>query len=183
MEGSEYLEDALTSFKKYKKLADDAVSQITDEQLFLKLDAESNNIAVIIKHMSGNMISRWKDFLTTDGEKPDRNRDSEFVITESDSVQEIMRNWENGWKQLFITIKNLKDSDLNKIVYIRGEKLIVFEAINRQLTHYAYHVGQIVLLAKHFTGSNWCCLSIPRGKSSEFHVSKDGVPYKVKDMG
>ena len=133
-----------------------------------------------MKHMAGNMRSRWTDFLTSDGEKPDRNRDSEFEIGDLSSRAEIVAAWEDGWKRVIDAIAALTPEDLGKSVRIRGEAHTVVEAINRQVTHYASHVGQIVLLAKHYAGANWTTLSIPKGRSREFDVSKKGAPYSYK---
>ena len=164
-----YLKDATDLFRHYKKLGDRAMQQISDEALFAALDAEANSIAVIVKHLSGNMRSRWTDFLTSDGEKPDRNRDSEFEATPRTRA-ELLANWESSWALLFDAIAQLAESDLNRTVLIRKEAHSVMQAINRNLTHTAYHVGQIVFLSKHFAGAEWKSLSIPRGKSSEFNL-------------
>lgn len=164
-----YLADALESFRSYKKLAEKAIAQASDEELFLTLDEEANSIAHIVKHISGNMISRWTDFLTTDGEKPDRERDMEFVITPEMKDREVlMQQWERGWRCLFDALEPLRPEDFDRSVLIRGEAHSVIEAVNRQLTHYAYHIGQIVFLAKHFRSAGWQSLSIPRNKSAEF---------------
>ena len=165
-----YLEDAITTFKGYKDLAEKALAQTSDEEFFQALDEEANSIAVIIKHISGNMLSRWTDFLTTDGEKPSRQRDMEFVITEQTGRDELMRQWERGWRCLFDAIEPLRPEDFEKKVFIRGREHTIVEAINRQLTHYAYHIGQIVFLAKHFRSAEWKSLSIPRNKSVEFNA-------------
>jgi hypothetical protein len=132
-----------------------------------------------MKHMAGNMRSRWTNFLTTDGEKPDRDRDNEFVVRAEDTYEKIMSMWEDGWNHVFQAVSSLAPEDLGKTVRIRGEAHTVIEALNRQLTHYAAHVGQIVLLAKHDAGSNWRSLSIPRGKSRDFDVSKSGATYDI----
>ncbi|HWY49355.1 MAG TPA: DUF1572 domain-containing protein [Bryobacteraceae bacterium] len=163
-----YLEDSLTLFRYYKKLAERAMEQVTDDQLFEVLDAESNSIAIIVKHMYGNMRSRWMDFLTTDGEKPDRNRDSEFE-TPPATREALMNLWEQGWKYLFTALEPLSDPDLDRTITIRGEAHSVTQAINRQIGHYSYHCGQIVFLAKHFQHANWKSLTIPRGKSANFN--------------
>lgn len=163
-----YLEDALSNFRDYKKLAEKAFAQVSDEEFFGALDEESNSIAVIIKHMSGNMLSRWTLFLTTDGEKPTRQRDMEFVITPETRRDDVMREWERGWQCLFASLEPLQPEDFDKKILIRGEEHSVIEAINRQLTHYAYHIGQIVFLAKHFKSTEWKSLSIPRNRSTEF---------------
>jgi Protein of unknown function (DUF1572) len=175
-----YLRDAVLQLKKLKAQADAALAQTTDEHLFAMLDPESNSIAIIMKHIAGNMRSRWTDFLTTDGEKPDRERDTEFELNAADSRERIFALWEDGWARTLGAISALTPPDLSETVTVRGEPHGVIEAINRQMTHYAAHVGQIVLLAKHYAGSKWQTLSIPRGKSKEFDVSKSGTQYGVK---
>ena len=167
-----YLDDAIKSFKSYKKLADKAIAQMQDEEFFVTIDEESNSVAVIMKHMAGNMFSRWTDFLTTDGEKPNRNRDMEFVIEESTTKDEVFDFWERGWDCVFAALEPLKIEDLARKVSIRGEEHTVVQAINRQMTHYAYHVGQIVFLAKHFRSTDWRSLSIPRNRSIQTHREK-----------
>jgi hypothetical protein len=166
-----YFEDSITLFKNYKKLADKAIAQLKDEEFFVTLDEEANSVAVVMKHMAGNMFSRWTDFLTTDGEKPDRNRDMEFVIAENTTKDEVLDYWERGWARVFAAVDQLTLEDFEKTVMIRGEEHTVVMAINRQLTHYAYHVGQIVFLAKHFRSREWNSLSIPRNESAEFNAS------------
>jgi hypothetical protein len=163
-----YLEDSLALFAYYKKLAERAIDQLTDEQLFLTLDGEANSVAIIVKHMSGNMLSRWTDFLTSDGEKPTRNRDSEFEAPPATRAA-LLATWEAGWACLFATLEPLTEADLARTVTIRGEAHSVMQAINRQLAHYPYHIGQIVLLAKHFAHENWQSLSVPRKGSAEFN--------------
>jgi hypothetical protein len=158
----EYLQNAIESFEKYKDLSDRAMVQVNDEQFFAALDPESNSIAVIVKHVAGNLRSRWTDFLTTDGEKPDRNRDAEFEIDDSASRAALMRAWEDGWQCAFGALRALTPGDLARTVYIRGEAHTVVKAIDRQVTHAAYHAGQIVFLAKHFAGGSWQTLSMPR---------------------
>ena len=160
----QYLEETIRQLRKLKDLADKAMAQIRDENWFTTLDGESNSIAVIVKHMAGNMRSRWTDFLTSDGEKPDRKRDLEFEIEVRDSKESLLKRWEIGWRCLFDAFTPLKAEDLGKTVSIRGEHHSVIQAINRQLSHYAYHVGQIVFLAKHFAGARWQSLSVPRRK-------------------
>lgn len=159
-----YHEDAIAMFKSYKKLADKAIAQLKDEEFFVTLDEESNSVAVIMKHMAGNMFSRWTDFLTSDGEKPDRNRDMEFVIEESTTKDDVLDYWERGWACVFAAVEPLTLEDFGKTVTIRGEVHTIVQAINRQLTHYACHVGQIIFLAKHFRSADWNSLSIPRKK-------------------
>ena len=164
-----FLEDALAVFRNYKKLGEDAMAQLDDEEFFALIDAEANSVAVVVKHLAGNMRSRWSDFLTADGEKADRNRDSEFVIEPETTRAEVMRWWEAGWGYVFAAVEPLKPADLERMVTIRGEPHTVVKALNRQLTHYAYHVGQIVLLAKHFKSESWKSLSIARGQSEAFN--------------
>lgn len=176
----QFLQDAVLQLRKLKAQADKALVQTTDEGFFATLDPEANSIALIMKHMSGNMRSRWTDFLTTDGEKPDRDRDREFETSSTDTRASITALWEDGWTRLFGAIAPLSPADLSRTVSVRGEAHSVLEAINRQISHYAAHIGQIVLLAKHYAGSNWQTLSIPRGKSKEFDVSKSGASYGVK---
>jgi hypothetical protein len=165
-----YLEDALYTFRYYKKLAERAFAQISEEEFFKTLDEESNSIAVNLKHMAGNMISRWTDFLTTDGEKPERDRDMEFVMLPETTRDEMLAYWERGWKCVFDAVEPLKPEDLMRTVKIRGQDHTVVQAINRQLAHYAYHAGQIVYLAKHFKSSEWQSLSVPKNKSAEFNA-------------
>jgi hypothetical protein len=164
-----YLEDALSSFRAYKTLAEKALAQLKDDEFFQTLDKESNSIAVIMKHIAGNMFSRWTDFLTTDGEKPDRNRDAEFVIEPQTTRADVIAYWEKGWQCLFAALEPLQDADFERTVLIRGELHTIVQAINRQLTHYSYHIGQIVFLAKHFRSTEWNSLSIPRNRSAEFN--------------
>jgi hypothetical protein len=164
-----YLKDATDLFRYYKRLGDRAMEQVPDDELFATLDAESNSIAVIVKHLAGNMRSRWTDFLTTDGEKPGRNRDAEFEAPPKTRT-ELMALWEPNWKLLFDALAPLTDADLIRTIHIRGEAHSVLQAINRNVTHTAYHVGQIVYLAKHFTGPKWNSLTVPHGKSSEFNA-------------
>jgi hypothetical protein len=163
-----YIEDSLAVFRQYKHLGERAMAQVSDEQLFALLDDEANSIAIIVKHLTGNMRSRWTDFLSTDGEKPTRNRDCEFVDP-SATREALLCEWEEGWACVFRAIEPLTDADLTRTVTIRGEAHSVMQAINRQLAHYPQHVGQIVLLAKHWAGSQWQSLSVPKNKSSEFN--------------
>lgn len=165
-----YLKDVKDLFRYYKKLGDRAMAECPDEGLFTTLDSESNSIAILVKHLSGNMRSRWTDFLTTDGEKPDRNRDTEFE-TPPNSRASLLEVWERGWKYLFDALEPLKESDMTLKVKIRTEPHSVIQAINRQLAHYASHIGQIVFMAKHFTAKTtgkWESLSVPRGQSQQF---------------
>lgn len=163
-----YLEDSLALLRYYKTLAERAMAQAADKHLFATLDEESNSIAIIVKHMAGNMRSRWTDFLTTDGEKPDRNRDIEFVDP-PDTREALMRIWQDGWALVFAALEPLNDSDLERTVHIRGEAHSVMQAIHRQVAHYAMHAGQIVLLSKHYGHAQWQSLTVPRNKSLEFH--------------
>ena len=167
---TEYLQVSITSFKTYKDLADRAMAQVDDEQFFAALDAESNSIAVIVKHISGNMRSRWTDFLTADGEKPDRDRDSEFEVEGSAARAELVAAWEEAWRLALDTMNSLTPQDLERTIHIRGEPHSVVKAISRQLTHGAYHVGQIVFLAKHFAEGSWKALTIPKGQSKAFNA-------------
>ena len=166
--GQHYLDGALHTFRDYKKLAERAFAQISDEDFFRTLDEESNSIAINMKHIAGNMISRWTDFLTTDGEKPERNRDLEFVMLPETSKDDMLAYWERGWQCVFDAVEPLKPEDLMRTIRVRGQDHTVVQAINRQLAHYAYHVGQIVFLAKHFKSSEWQSLSVPKNKSAEF---------------
>jgi hypothetical protein len=165
-----YLDEALRSLRGHKRLAEGAMTQVTDEEFFRQLDPEANSIAIIVKHMAGNMRSRFTDFLTTDGEKPDRKRDQEFLLDAGTTRAEVMRWWESGWDCVFAAIQPLRPEDLGRTVTIRGDAHSALMAIHRQVAHYAYHVGQIVLLAKHMRGTEWKFLSIPRGKSEEFNA-------------
>ncbi len=173
-----FLDDARLQFRKYKKMAEDAIAQISADQFFRAIDPESNSVALIVKHIAGNQHSRWRDFLTADGEKPDRNRDTEFEV-HGDTKESLMARWQAGWTLLFDALAPLTDADLGRTVTIRTEPHTVMQAINRQLTHYACHVGQIVFLAKHLAGPAWKSLSIPRGQSKEYDVAKDGTSYRA----
>lgn len=167
-----YIRDSIGLFHYYKKLAERAMAPCSDEALFVTLDAESNSIAIIVKHMAGNMRSRWREFLTTDGEKPDRNRDTEFENPPRTRA-ELMEMWERGWKYVFDALEPLSEADLTRTVTIRTEPHSVMQAINRQIAHYAHHVGQILFLAKHLTFATtgkWESLSVPRGKSAEINA-------------
>ena len=163
-----YLDDALGEFRKLKGFGDKALAQISEEDWLRQLDLESNSIAIVVKHIVGNMRSRWTDFLTTDGEKPDRNRDTEFEDPPATRA-ELMELWERGWKLLFSALEPLSDADLARTITIRTEPHSVTQAINRQIAHYSYHVGQIVYLARHFAGDKWQSLTIPKKKSGEFN--------------
>lgn len=163
-----YLEEVRRQFRGHKRLAEGAIAQLKDEELFIALDSESNSIAVLVKHLAGNMRSRFTDFLTTDGEKPNRDRDQEFEMSSATTRADVMGWWEGGWAHVFAAIDALKPEDVMRTVTIRGEPHSVLQAINRQVAHYAQHTGQIVFLAKHLRSSEWRTLSIPRGKSEEF---------------
>jgi hypothetical protein len=163
-----YLVDSLDLFRYYKNLAERAMAQLTDQQLFIVLDTEMNSIAVIVKHMAGNMRSRWTDFLTTDGEKPDRHRETEFEDPPA-TRGSLLAVWEDGWRRIFTALEPLSEQDLQRTVTIRGEAHSVMQAINRQIAHYSYHCGQIVFLAKHLKHDEWKSLSIPRRQSAEFN--------------
>lgn len=168
-EKSLYLDDIQDWFRMTKSQADRAIEQVDDEMFFGTLTADSNSIAVLVKHLAGNMRSRWRDFLTSDGEKPDRRRDLEFVIEAGDTREALMLRWEEAWRTLFETLDTLTDGDLSESVLIRSEPYGIMRAINRQLQHYAYHVGQIVLLAKIARGPAWQTLSIARGESEQYN--------------
>ncbi len=163
-----YVEDSVALFRYYKNLAEKAMAQVSDEQLTVALDGEMNSIAIITKHMVGNMRSRWTDFLTSDGEKPSRDRDSEFMDPPSDRAG-LLALWQEGWDCVFTALEPLSDEDLKRSVMIPGEAHSVMQAINRQVAHYAYHCGQIVFLAKHFKWDEWQSLSVPRRKSGDFN--------------
>jgi hypothetical protein len=171
----QYLDEAHLQLQKLKAQADKAIAQVTEEDLFALIDPEANSIAILMKHLTGNMRSRWTDFLMSDGEKPDRNRDSEFEV-DSDTPARLRERWDRAWTLTLDTMASLRPEDLDKTVYIRGEAHSVVQAISRQLTHYAGHVGQIVLLAKHFAGGDWKTLSVPKRK---YDVSKAGSKYGV----
>jgi len=176
----QYLRDVVLQLGKYRELAERALAQISEEQLFVELGEESNSLAVIMKHMAGNMRSRWTDFLTTDGEKPDRERDRDFEVGPEDTYESVMAAWDSGWQTTLDAVSALGWADLEATVTIRGEAHTVVEAINRQLTHYAYHVGQMVFLARHLAGAKWQSLSIPKGKSADYDVAKEGSRYEVR---
>ncbi|MGH7481784.1 MAG: DUF1572 family protein [Longimicrobiales bacterium] len=177
--GAHYLEDVLLQLRKQKELAERAIEQLPDDDLFFRPDEESNSIALLIKHMTGNMRSRWTDFLTSDGEKPDRARDAEFEQEPGADRDTVMARWEDGWARVFAAIEPLTPEDLLRTVAIRGEPHTVLQAIDRQLTHYANHVGQIVFLAKHRRASEWRSLSIPRGQSATFDVDRGGQTKRL----
>jgi len=166
-----YLEEARRQMRGHKRLAEGAMAQLEDEELFITLDPESNSIAVLIKHMAGNMRSRFTDLLTTDGEKPDRYRDQEFELSPATTRADLTKWWEEGWARVFAAIEALKPEDVMRTVTIRGEPHTVLQAVNRQIAHYAQHTGQIVFLAKHIRSGAWKTLSIPRGKSENYKVA------------
>lgn len=170
-----YLEEAGRQFRGSKRLAEGAMAQLKDDDFFVTLDPEANSVALLIKHMSGNMRSRFTDFLTTDGEKPNRFRDQEFELDAATTKADLMKLWEEGWACVFAALENLTPEDILRTVTIRGQPHTVLQAINRQIAHYAYHTGQIILLAKHLRSAEWKTLSIPRGKSEEYKT----VPPKA----
>jgi hypothetical protein len=172
-----YLDEAHRQMRGHKRLAEGAMAQLKDHELFVTLDPEANSIAVIVKHMAGNMRSRFTDFLTTDGEKPTRNRDQEFEISSTTTRADLTKWWEDGWARVFAAIEALKPEDVMREVTIRGEPHTVLQAINRQIAHYAQHTGQIVFMAKHIRSGKWKTLSIPRGKSEDFKMAAP-KPYK-----
>lgn len=167
----QYLKSADRQFRMYKKLGEEAIQQITDEQLFIMPNEESNSVAIIVKHLWGNMLSRWTDFLTTDGEKPWRQRDAEFE-NDINTREALMQKWEEGWQCLFNALDSITDNDLERIIHIRNEGHTILEAINRQIAHYSYHVGQIVYIAKMYKNNGWSSLSIPRNQSKEYNDKK-----------
>ena len=172
---NDYLESVRKQFEYYKMLGDKTFSQLTDDNLFWQYNEDSNSIAIIVKHLWGNMLSRWTDFLITDGEKDWRNRDAEF---ENDIAnrQELLEKWNAGWNCLFKAINSLSVGDLEKIIYIRNQGHTVTEAINRQLAHYSYHVGQIVFIGKMLAENGWTSLSIPKGNSQQYNANKFSKP-------
>lgn len=174
----DFIDDALLQFAKYRTLAERAIAQVSDDAFAHVDDPEQNSIALIVKHVAGNQHSRWTDFLTSDGEKPDRMRDDEFVRKPGDTRDALMARWASGWRLCLDAVGALAPGDLARTVTIRGEPHTVMQAINRQLLHYAYHVGQIVLLARAHAGDRWVSLSIPRGASADFEVARDGDVYE-----
>jgi uncharacterized damage-inducible protein DinB len=170
-----YLDEARRQMRGNKRLADAAIAQLKDEDLFVTIDAEANSVAILVKHLAGNMRSRFTDFLTSDGEKPNRFRDQEFELNAATTRADVMRWWEEGWAQVFATLDALKPEDVMRTVTIRGEPHTVLQAINRQIAHYASHTGQIIFLSKHLRSNDWKTLSIPRGKSEEYKT----VPPKT----
>ena len=177
MAGPTYLRDIVRTYRNYKALGDGAMAQVSDADLYALVDPDANSIAIIVKHLAGNLRSRFTDFLTRDGEKPDRNRDAEFEINASLPRAELLGWWESGWTIALAAIEALAPEDLDRTIHIRGEAFLVVEALNRSATHIAYHVGQIVFLAKHFAGPNWKSLSIPKGQSATYSKGafKNGI--------
>lgn len=176
---SAYLQDCAATLRKYKNLADRSLARVTDAQFFAVLDAESNSLAVLVKHMAGNLLSRWTDLLTSDGEKPDRDRDGEFEMTPSDTRPLLTERWEKGWSRAFDSLGALVPADLDRTIRIRGEPHSLVQALNRQMAHAAYHAGQIVLLAKHLQSGTWRSLSIPKGRSSEFDAETSAASQRT----
>ena len=166
-----YLDEARRQLRGHKRMGEGAMSQLQDQDFFVTLDPEANSVAVLVKHLAGNMRSRFTDFLTSDGEKPDRFRDREFEVTAATTRAEVMNWWEEGWAGVFAAMESLQPEDLMRVVTIRGEPHTVLQAINRQIAHYAQHIGQIVFLAKHLRSKEWKTLSIPRGKSEEYKTA------------
>jgi hypothetical protein len=172
-----YLDEARRQMRGSKRLAEGAMAQLKDEEFFVTLDPESNSVAILVKHMAGNMRSRFTDFLTTDGEKPDRFRDQEFELSSATTRDDVMKWWEEGWRRVFTTLESLKPDDVMRTVTIRGEPHTVLQAINRQIAHYAHHSGQILFIAKHLRSHEWKTLSVPRGKSEDYKLVSP-KPYK-----
>jgi hypothetical protein len=170
---SHYLDEIRRQLRGHKRMAESAMAQLEDKDFFATIDPEANSIAALVKHITGNARSRFTDFLTTDGEKPDRFRDREFEISAGTTREEVMRGWEEGWSRVFSALDSLKSEDVSRTVTIRQESHTVMQALNRALAHYAQHIGQIVFLSKHLRSSQWQTLSIPRGKSEEY---KSGNP-------
>ena len=175
MSDLQYLESAKKEFGYYKLLSEKTFSQLTDEQLFIEANSESNSIATIVKHLRGNMLSRWTDFLTTDGEKEWRKRDEEFE-NDISTREELLQKWQEGWSCLFKALDSISDDDLSRVIYIRNQGHTILEAINRQLSHYPYHIGQIVFIGKMLSDKNWNSLSIPKGGSKEYNRDKFSKP-------
>ena len=176
-----FLEEVRRQFRGHKRLGEGAIAQLKDDELFVAIDQESNSVAILVKHLAGKMHSRFTDLLTSDGEKPDRHRDQEFELAPNTTREELMRAWEQGWTLVFSAVGSLKPDDVMRTVYIRQEPHTVLQALNRALAHYAFHVGQIVFLAKHLRASEWKTLSVPRGKSEEFN--RMSVEQRRKGQG
>ena len=170
-----YLESVKRQFEYYKMLGEKAMEQVPEDKLFWQFNEESNSIATIVKHLWANMLSRWTDFLTTDGEKEWRNRDAEFE-NDINSREQMMKNWNEGWNCVFAALNQLTEADLNKQIFIRNQGQTVVDAINRQLAHYPHHIGQILFIGKMICGNKWRSLSIPKGKSKEFNADKFSKP-------
>jgi len=168
---SHYLEEMKRQFRGHKRMGEAAMAQLEDKDFFAVLDPESNSVATLVRHIAGNERSRFTDFLTSDGEKPDRFRDQEFEVSEKTTREEVLRWWEQAWSHLFSTLDSLHAEDVERTVTIRQEPHTVMQALNRALAHYAQHIGQIVFLAKHLRSSQWQSLSIPRGKSEAFKTA------------
>jgi len=184
MKPENVLDSCIFELQKMKQRADRALDQVAPEDLYRKLDPDSNSLAEVMKHVGGNLRSRWTDFLNADGEKPERNRDAEFVAGETDTPDSLRRNWESGWVCLLETLRNLKPEEMSRTVPIRGEEHSVIEAIHRTMTHSANHVGQIIYLAKHFAGPRWQTLTVPRGQSEQYTAAmapKAGSGYLSKN--
>jgi hypothetical protein len=175
MSNPSYLDEARRSFREYKLLAEGAFAQLLPDEWLRSIDSEANSIGAIVKHMAGNMRSRWTDFLTSDGEKPDRNRDQEFVLDSSTTPDQVRNWWDTGWQCVFQAMDPLGEDDLARTVRIRGHEYTVLQAVNRQVTHYAYHVGQIVFLTKHFRGVEWKSLTIPKGQSAQAGIQVEAA--------
>lgn len=173
MTESDYLTVTCHEYSRLKEIAERALAQLDDSAYFQAIGSEDNSVAIVVKHMAGNMASRWRDFLTSDGEKPDRNRDGEFLVDAANTRSQLEGFWEAGWSYLFRAIDDLEPGDLRKTVMIRGEPHSVMQALSRQLSHYAYHVGQIVFLAKHHCGDSWNTLSIAKGESETFNAAPE----------
>jgi hypothetical protein len=171
----DYLESSIKQFEYYKLLGEKAMEQLPEEKLFWRFNSESNSIATIVKHLWGNMLSRWTDFLTSDGEKVWRNRDAEFE-NDIQTKEELLSKWNEGWQCLLDSLKQLEENDLQKIIYIRNQGHTVMEAINRQLAHYPYHIGQMVYISKMVADNNWKSLTIPKGNSQSFNAEKFSKP-------
>jgi len=171
--GSAFLLEAVRTFRGYKARGEEAFAQLREQDWFRLIDPEANSIAIIVKHMAGNMRSRWTDFLNSDGEKPSRDRDSEFILDSSTTPGQVREWWNEGWQLVFATLESLSAEDVEKKITIRGQTYSVLEAISRQMAHYAEHIGQIILLAKHFRGAAWKSLSIPKGQSSTLGLSAE----------
>ncbi|GAB3552124.1 DinB family protein [Spirosoma fluminis] len=171
---TDYLKSVISQFEYYKWLGEKTLDQLPDDAFFWQYNEQSNSVAILIKHLWGNMLSRWTDFLTTDGEKEWRDRDEEFT-PDSQSKDELRQKWDEGWRVLLETLQSLREEDLTKTIYIRNQGHTVVEAINRQLAHYSYHIGQLVFLGK-MLAKNWTSLSIPRGESSQFNADKFALP-------